>query len=220
MKVVGAALTVALATASCAVAAPPASGTVTSSREAAGAGGLYQPLATGDRWTYSCRDVKGGGENGGKPFAIVNRVLAPVTVNRRRLYEFSLQIPQVPSTPLKILTEVMLLRNDSAGNVWIYGYLKGKTIRRVATAKILDGASPPRYTSFDYTGPTGRRVSRFFYGVESSNPTPLGIFTVADYEESGATHDYGYARGKGIVEEDHGPNFEVDCLVESMRGAR
>lgn len=29
-------------------------------------------------------------------------------------------------------------------------------------------------------------------------------------------HDYGYAKGVGIAEEDHGPNFEVDCLIEKL----
>jgi hypothetical protein len=51
--------------------------------------------------------------------------------------------------------------------------------------------------------------------MESSNPTPLGIFQVAPYFESGGTHNYGYALGTGIVEEDHGPNFQYDCLVTS-----
>ncbi len=176
--------------------------------------GLYQPLKVGDSWTYTCRDIKGGGENGNRPFTIRHRVLASTNVGRVPAYEFSLQVPQVPSKPLKIVTTVMLLDNDAHGNLWIDGYLVHKSVRRIKRALIVS-ATPVAGRFYDYTGPTGAVVSRYFYGIESSNPTPMGTFTVADYEESRTTHDYGYAKSFGIAEEDHGPNFEVDCLVAS-----
>jgi hypothetical protein len=175
---------------------------------------LYQPLKVGDSWTYTCRDIKNGGENGNKPFTIRHRVAGYTKIGGLPVYEFALQIPQVPSKPLKIVNEVMLLNNDVRGNLWINGYLIHGAIHRVKRALIVS-ATPVAGRYYNYPGPTGRTISRFFYGIESSNRTPLGIFTVADYEESGKTHDYGYAKNFGIAEEDHGPNFEVDCLVSA-----
>ncbi|MBV8244373.1 MAG: hypothetical protein JOZ38_00475, partial [Candidatus Eremiobacteraeota bacterium] len=40
---------------------------------------FYEPHATGDTWNYTCRDIKGGGENGGNPFSIVDSVLGATT---------------------------------------------------------------------------------------------------------------------------------------------
>lgn len=177
---------------------------------------LFQPLAKGDSWTYSCRDIKGGGENGGNPFSFTDRVLRYVTARGQRLSEFELHVPVVPSKPLKIVTEVMLLANNQRGDLWIYGYvLHGKLVLKKPT-KIVSAVNPPKGATFNYPGPFGKPVSRFFYGYIPTNPTPLGTFTVADYEESSATNDYGYAHGKGIMEEDHGPNFEVDCLIQHV----
>ncbi len=178
--------------------------------------GLYQPLAVGDSWKYTCKDIKGGGENNGKPFTIYDKVLGKITVGTAQYYEFSLQVPQVPSKPLKVDTQVMLLANDPHGNLWIHGYLVKGVVHRINSAVIVSEATPPKGAKFGYTGPNGQHVSRIFYGIEQTNPTPLGVFTVADYEESANTHDYGYAKGTGIAEEDHGPNFEVDCLIEAV----
>ncbi len=177
---------------------------------------LYEPLAVGDSWTYKCRDIKGGGEKNGKPFTIEDKVLGITNVGPHKAYEFSLRIPQVPSKPLKVNTEIMLLSNDPNGNLWIYGYLVNGAIHKIHAARIVSNATPAKGAKFGYTGPNGKPVSRIFFGIEQSNPTPLGVFTVADYEESKNTHDYGYARGTGIVEEDHGPNFEVDCLIQAV----
>lgn len=180
-------------------------------------GDRYLPLAIGDYWKYTCRDVKGGGENNGKPFSIYHRVVGSTSVGTHRVYEFYLEIPQVPSRPLKIVTEIMLLNNDTNGNLWLYGYLVHHVVRKISAAKIVSNATPRGGTKFDYTGPTGKPVSRIFCCIEQTNRTPLGIFTVADYEESANTHDYGYARGTGIAEEDHGPNYEVDCLIKTLK---
>ncbi len=175
----------------------------------------YQPLAVGDSWTYTCRDIKGGGENENKPFLIVNKVLGYVKVGGRKDFEFVLRIPEVPSKPLKIATRVMLLNDDASGNLRIYGYLIHGVVHRVTPATIVSSV-PVAGTYYDYPGPAGLKITRYLYGVEASNPTPLGTFTVADYEESSTMHDYGYAKGVGIAEEDHGPNFQVDCLIEKL----
>jgi hypothetical protein len=37
---------------------------------------------------------------------------------------------------------------------------------------------------------------------------------VAAYFESQATHNYGYSLGLGVMEEDHGPQYKYDCLIE------
>jgi|HubBroStandDraft_2_1064218.scaffolds.fasta_scaffold386130_1 hypothetical protein len=179
-------------------------------------GDLYQPLAVGDSWKYTCRDIKGGGENNGKPFTIYDKVLGTTKVGTQQVSEFSLQVPQVPSRPLKVDTQIMLLNNDPHGNLWMHGYLVHGVVRAVKAAEIVAYVTPKKGAKFGYTGPNGKQVSRIFFGIVPTNPTPLGIFTVADYEESSNTHDYGYAKGTGIAEEDHGPNFEVDCLIEAV----
>lgn len=177
---------------------------------------LYQPLAVGDSWKYTCRDVKGGGENGGHPFVIYHRVTGKMVVKSTTFYELFLEIPQVPSKPLKILHETLLLSNDARGNLWLHGFLVKGKIQESQSSKLVANATPVKGTKFDYRDPAGKRISRIFCCIELSNRTPLGIFTVADYEESAATHDYGYSRGTGVVEEDHGPNYEVDCLIKSV----
>lgn len=211
----------AVALASCGASLSPGAGdagrAIAQARTSATQGALYQPLAVGDVWKYTCRDIKGGGENGGNPFTIEHQVTGATTIGKTQVFAFVRQVPQVPSKPLKIHTEVMLLRNDAHGNLWIEGYLDGKTIQRVRSTLIVSHATPPKGKTFDYPGPTGATVPRFFYGIVPTNPTPLGTFTVADYEESQTLHDYGYAQGMGIAEEDHGPNFEVDCLINYVQ---
>jgi hypothetical protein len=175
---------------------------------------FYEPLALGDQWSYTCRDIKGGGENGGQPFTIVDSVAGTATVNGTTVYEFALQIPQVPSKPLQIVTEIQLLANDAAGNATLYGYLVNGVVTTIKPTLFVT-ANPPgqQREAFNYPGQNGVTIDREFVGLEPSNPTPLGVFEVAPYFESGSTHNYGYALGTGIVEEDHGPNFEVDCLI-------
>lgn len=173
--------------------------TVVASADASGA---YEPLAVGDSWTYICNHQ----------FRIVNRVLATVHVRSRVLYEFSLQIP---SSPSKSIREIQLLSNDPRGDTWIHGYLVGGRVKTVKAAEIVS-ASPRLHAHYDYAGPKGRQITRVFVGFEYTNPTPLGTFWVAPYFESNATHNYGYALGKGIMEEDHGPNYKYDCLIEKI----
>ncbi len=177
---------------------------------------FYEPLALGDSWSYTCRDIKGGGENGGQAFSIMDSVVGATSVNGQAVYEFSLQVPQVPSSPLSVLTQVQLLANDAQGNVTLYGYLVNGSVQSV-TPTVIVTASPSQQSSYNYPALGGGTISRVFAGFFPSNPTPLGVFpALADYEESGATNNYGYARGTGIAEEDHGPNNEVDCLISAV----
>ncbi len=179
---------------------------------------LYEPLATGDSWSYSCQDIKGGGENGGQPFTITDSVGPTTTVNGQTVYEFSLQIPQVPSSPLSIATQIQLLANDSHGNVTLYGYLVNGSVVGVTPTLFVSANPSLQNASFNYTAPNGSTIIRTFAGFFPTHPTKLGTFpSVADYEEgAGAMNNYGYAPGVGIAEEDHGPNNEVDCLITAF----
>lgn len=207
-----------LALAACGTGRYPISAFPVESSNAANGPHLYQPLALKDTWKYVCRDIKGGGENGNHPFDLQNSVVGETIAAGKRVYEFSLAVPQVPSKPLRVVRITQLLANDRAGNVRIYGYLvHGKVVRIVPTVFVT--AHPPGEThkAFNYRGPHGKIIDRVFFGLEQSNKTKFGTFEVAPYFESRSTHDYGYAKGWGIVEEDHGPNYEVDCLITAIK---
>ncbi len=164
---------------------------------------LYQPLAVGDSWSYAC--------TGG--FTVTNAIGRTATVGAQTTYAFAVQIP---SSPTSSTTETMLLANDAAGNTVLYGYLIGTTVTPVTPTTIV-AAAPVLNASFDYPAPGGGTVTRTFVGFENSNRTPYGgVYAVAPYFESGGTHNYGYALGAGIVEEDHGPHFEFDCLLSAL----
>ena len=161
---------------------------------------VYQPLAVGDSWKFICNNR----------FTIVDRVVGKHAIGKQTVYALSLQIP---SSPSKSTDVVQLLANDAHGNTWIYGYLTGGKIRQVKRAEIV-AASPVLDKHYDYPAPTHGTISRVFKGFEFTNKTPLGVFWVAPYFESGGTHNYGYNLGRGVMEEDHGPNYEYDCLIE------
>ena len=167
----------------------------------------YQPLASGDSWTYDCHNT----QNLSEPhYTIQNTILGTATVAGQSVYEFSMQIP---SSPTQSTTIVELLANDGQQNTSIYGYLVNGTPAAIAPTVIVAASPGPKGTAYNYTAQNGSSIDRIFEGVESSNPTQLGTFTVAPYFESGGTHNYGYALGTGIVEEDHGPNYLYDCLI-------
>jgi hypothetical protein len=167
-----------------------------------GATRVYQPLALGDSWTFICN----------QKFTIMDRVIATRHIKGRLVYALSLQIP---SSPTKSTKEVQLLANDVDGNTRIYGYLVAGKVHTVVPAKIVVN-SPVLNAHYDYPGPTHGKISRVFKGFEYTNRTPLGVFWVAPYFESGGTHNYGYSLGRGVMEEDHGPNYEFDCLIEKL----
>jgi hypothetical protein len=163
---------------------------------------VYQPLALGDAWKYVCNHQ----------FTIRNAVIGRVRVGKKLTYEFQIQIPRSPSRSVKI---VQLLANDASGATRIYGYLLGGKVRAVRPTAIVV-SSPVLHRHYDYPGPNGKSIRRVFVGFENTNPTPLGIFYVAPYFETNATHNYGYTLGRGIMEEDHGPNYRYDRLIDHV----
>ncbi len=165
-------------------------------------GKVYQPLAVGNYWKFTCNHL----------FPIVDRVTGTFHVKGRRVYALSLQIP---SSPTKSVRVTQLLANDIKGNTWIYGYLTGDKVHDVKPAEIV-AAKPVPYTYYDYPAPTHGKITRLFLNFENTNKTPLGVFRVAPYFESARTHNYGYSLGRGVMEEDHGPHYRYDCLIEKF----
>ena len=170
---------------------------------------LYQPLAVGDQWTYAC-----GLRGQPSTFTIQHSVTGTQTVNGTLTYQFQLQIP---SSPTQSVTETMLLANDAQHNLTLYGYLVNGAVQAI-TPTIIAPQNPVAQTAYDYPDPNGVTVNRVFQSFTATNPTPYhGVYPrVAVYYESGATHNYGYAAGVGIAEEDHGPNFQYDCLLSGL----
>ena len=110
---------------------------------------------------------------------------------------------------------MQLLENDARGNTWIYGYLLHGNILAVKPAEIV-AAKPVLNKQYDYPSVNHGEISRIFVGFENTNKTPLGTFWVAPYFESAGRHNYGYSLGRGVMEEDHGPNFKYDCLIDKF----
>jgi len=164
------------------------------------ANSVYQPLGPADSWSYICNHQ----------FHIVDQIIGTLHLNKRLVYVFSLQIPNSPTKSVRV---EQLLANDSSGNTWIYGYLVHHKVHTITPTKIVV-THPVLNAHYDYPGPLHGKIARVFVGFEYTNPTPLGTFWVAPYFESGGTHNYGYSKGRGVMEEDHGPNYEFDCLIE------
>ncbi|MGA8576511.1 MAG: hypothetical protein WB609_12620 [Candidatus Cybelea sp.] len=201
-RLVGVAL--ALSCAACNSAVTPA-GTVTNARVESRAASraamhVYQPLAAGDFWTYTCNNF----------FKIEDRVVGKYDVGKHATFALSVQIPSSPTKSTKV---VELLANDVHGNTWIYGYLVAGKVHAV-TAREIVAASPVKGKHYNYPAPKGGAIERIFKEFEATNKTPLGTFWVAAYFESNATHNYGYSLGRGVMEQDHGPNYHYDCLIE------
>jgi hypothetical protein len=164
------------------------------------AGKAYQPLAKGDYWKYICNSQ----------FTIEDRVSGTYRLAGRTVYALSLQIP---SSPKKSTYVVQLLANDSHGNTRIYGYVFSGKVHAVTPAEIV-AANPVKGKHYNFPGPKGGTVSRLFKLFEDTNRTPLGVFWVAAYFESNDTHNYGYSLGRGVMEQDHGPAYRYDCLID------
>lgn len=158
---------------------------------------IYLPLAVGNTWSYDC----GGG------VTITDNVTQTVTVGGQQAFALQLQFPNSP-------TQTFLLGNDSQGNTTIYGYLVNGAPMPVTPAAYIS-SSPKAMQSFNYPAEGGGTVNRVFVNFEPTNPTPLGVFQVASYNDSasGGKDIWGYAAGKGIMEQDHG-NF--DCKITSF----
>ncbi len=171
---------------------------------------VYQPLSVGDQWTYAC-----GLRGQPSTFTITHSVTSTVTVNGQLTYAFALQIP---SSPSQIATETMLLANDTQGNLILYGYLGDNGAVQAIAPTVIAPQNPVAGTNYNYPAPDGSIITRVFETFTATNPTPYGgVYPrVAVYDESGGTHNYGYAPGVGIAEEDHGPNLEYDCLISGL----
>ncbi|MBV9718121.1 MAG: hypothetical protein JOZ77_02295 [Candidatus Eremiobacteraeota bacterium] len=166
----------------------------------AAAGKVYQPLAMGNLWKFTCNHL----------FPITDRVVGTYHVKTHLVYALSLQIP---SSPTKSTYVIQLLANDSKGNTWIYGYLIHGKVHAVTPTEIV-AAKPVPYRYYDYPAPMHGTITRQFLQFEDTNRTPLGVFWVAPYFDSDRTHNYGYSLGRGVMEEDHGPQYKYDCLIE------
>jgi len=156
---------------------------------------IYLPLAVGNTWSYDC----GGG------VTITDSVTEAVTVGGQQTFAFQLEFPNAP-------TQTFLLANDAQGNTTLYGYLVNGTAMPVTPAAYIS-ANPKAGEKFDFPAQDGGTVNRVFFGFEPTNPTPLGIFQVAAYNDNGKQDIWGYAAGKGIMEQDHG---SFDCKITSF----
>jgi hypothetical protein len=159
---------------------------------------FYLPLAVGNTWTYACN------HNGGN---ITDTVTQTVTVSGHLTYAMQMQFPNAP-------TQTMLLANDAQGNTTFYGYLVNETPMPVTPTPYIS-ANPTTGQAFNYPAPDGSTVNRIFKSFTVTNPTALGVFNVAVYNEGGLPA-YGYTIGKGVTEQDHNyPQF--DCTVSSIQ---
>lgn len=156
---------------------------------------FYLPLAVGNMWTYDC----------GSGITITDSVTQSITVNNQATFAFQLQFPNGP-------TQTFLLANDSQGNVTFYGYLVNGTAMPV-TPTVYVSANPSTTADYSYAALGGGTVARKFINFESTNPTPLGTFRVASYNDNGTQDIWGYTLAKGITEQDHGT---FDCKVTSI----
>lgn len=180
----------------------------------------YLPLAVGDTWTYAC--YLGTPAPGASAFPKTNQVLGTTTVAGTTVYEYA---EQIPSSPTQSTTQIQLLANDAKHNTVLYGYMAGPTASpQAVTPTVIVAANPgPSNAPYDYPAEGGGTVSRVFCCTEPTNPTKFGVFTVNAFFDgshvvSSATDGYGYALGKGVMEEDHNfnnPGTRIDCVITS-----
>ena len=157
----------------------------------------YLPLAVGNTWSYACNN------NGG---SITDTVTQTVTVNGQPTFAMQMQFPNGPD-------QTLLLANDAQGNTTFYGYLVNGTAMP-ETPSLYVSANPTKGETFAYAALGGGTVDRVFADFTVTNPTALGVFNVAVYNEGGVPA-YGYTTGKGVTEQDHNyPQF--DCTITSM----
>lgn len=157
---------------------------------------FYLPLAVGNNWSYDC----------GNQVTIADTVTQTVNVNGQQTFALQLQFPNAAS-------QTFLLANDAQGNVTLYGYLVNGAAQSV-TPTVYISANPKAQQKFDYPAQGGGTVPRYFFGFEPTNPTPLGTFQVASYDDNGAQDIWGYALGKGVMEQDHGT---FDCKITAYQ---
>lgn len=159
---------------------------------------FYLPLALGNTWSYACNHSGG---------SITDTVTKTVAVNGQQTFALQMEFPNGPQ-------QTLLLANDKHGNTTFYGYLVNGTPMSM-TPTLYISANPTAGQKFDYPAVGGGTVSRVFAEYTVTNPTALGVFNVAVYNESGLPA-YGYTLGKGVTEQDHNyPQF--DCTVTSIQ---
>jgi len=159
---------------------------------------FYLPLAVGNTWTYACN------HNGGN---LTDTVTQTVAVNGQQTFAMQMQFPNGP-------TQTFLLANDTQGNTTFYGYLVNGTAMPVTPTPYI-AANPTVGQAFNYPALGGGTINRTFTSFTVTNPTALGVFNVAVYDEGGLPA-YGYTQGQGVTEQDH--NFpQFDCTVTSIK---
>lgn len=179
------------------------------------------PLVVGNTWGYAC--YLGTPAPNASTFPKTNTVLGTVMVNGTLTYEYAVQMP---SSPTQSTTQIQLLANDGRQNTVLYGYMANPTAspQPVASPTIIIASNPGANGSvFDYPGENGGIVSRFFCCTGPTHTTVFGTFTVEEYFDGGhtlqaATDGFGYAPGKGSMEEDYNfndPATRLDCLITS-----
>ena len=157
---------------------------------------IYLPLAVNNTWNYDC----------GNGVSIMDTVTQTVSVNGKSTFALQLEFPNGP-------TQIFLLANDAQGNTTFYGYLVGGTPTPVTPTPYIS-ASPTANESFNYPALNGGTVNRVFVNFEPTNQTPLGVFQVASYNDNGTQDIWGYAVGKGVMEQDHG---SFDCKITAFQ---
>ncbi len=157
---------------------------------------FYLPLALNNTWSYDC----GGG------VSITDTVTQAVTVSGTSTFALQLEFPNGP-------TQTFLLANDAKGNTTFYGYLVSGAPKTVTPTPYIS-ASPTANESFNYPAINGGTIDRVFVNFENTNQTPLGIFQVASYNDNGKQDIWGYAAGKGVMEQDHG---SFDCKITAFQ---
>jgi hypothetical protein len=156
----------------------------------------YLPLAVGNTWNYDC----------GNQVTITDTVTQTETISGQQTFALELPFPNAP-------TQTFLLANDAKQNTKFYGYLVNGTPMSVTPTPYIS-ANPTASEAFDYPAQNGGTVDRVFVTFENTNPTLLGTFQVASYNDNGKQDIWGYALGKGIMEQDHG---SFDCKITSFQ---
>ena len=181
----------------------------------------FLPLKAGSIWTYAC--YLGSPAPAASTFPKTNQVLGVTNLNGTNVYEYQIQIP---SSPTQSTTQIQLLANDGADNTILFGYMAspGSSPMPIASPTIVVAQNPgANGTTYDYPAQGGGIVSRVFCCTTPTHTTVFGVFTVDAYFDgshvvSAATDGYGYAQGKGVMEEDHNfndpdPSKRIDCLI-------
>lgn len=181
----------------------------------------FLPLPVGELWTYAC--YLRSPAPSASTFPKTNKVIGTTTVNGTLTYEYQ---QQMPTSPTQSTMQIQLLANNAAGDTVLYGYMisPNASPSPVVSPTVIVPQNPgPNNTTYDYPAENGGTVSRVFCCSTQTHPTVFGTFLVnaffdGSHTVSSSTDGYGYAPGKGVLEEDHNfndpdPNKRIDCLI-------